>query len=99
MTRLSVMFAAIAIVATPGLALADMSCSEFNGMDKASQMEIVGSMAEAGEGGMDASGTMMASQDEDAEVMANDDMVMAVQSACQGDPGMMLGDAMSAAAE
>lgn len=93
------MFATIAIVAAPGLALADMSCSEFNGMDKASQMEIVGSMAEAGEGGMAASGTMMASQDDDAEVMANDDMVMAVQSDCQSDPGKSLGDAMSDAAD
>lgn len=98
MTRLHVAFAVIACLA-PGAALADMSCSEFNGMDMDSQMQIIGAMAEAGESGMDASDTMMAGEGEDAEVVANDDLVMAVQSACKTDPGRALGDAVGDATD
>jgi hypothetical protein len=93
MTRLHAALVALACLA-PGAALADMSCAEFNGMDKDSQMQIVGSMAEAGEGGMDASETMLSGEGEDAEVVANDDLVMAVQAACRASPGRELGDAM-----
>lgn len=94
MIRLQSVLAAAACLA-PGVALADMSCAEFNGMDMDSQMQIVGSMAEAGEGGMDASGTMLSGEGEDAEVVANDDLVMAVQAACRASPGRALGDAVS----
>ena len=59
MTRLSVALIAAGCLATPGLAFADMSCAEFNGMDMDSQMQIVGAMAEAGEGGMDQSNTCL----------------------------------------
>ena len=46
MTRLHAALVALACLA-PGAALADMSCAEFNGMDKDSQMQIVGSMADS----------------------------------------------------
>lgn len=94
MTRLSVAFGAVLCLAAPGLARADMSCAEFNGMDKDSQMQIVGAMAEAGEGGMDASGAMVSGEGEDAEAVASDDLVMAIQAACRAAPGRALGDAV-----
>ena len=95
MTRLSVALIAAGCLATPGLAFADMSCAEFNGMDMDSQLQIVGAMAEAGEGGMDQSNTMVSGEGEDAEVVANDDLVMAIQAACKAAPGRALGDAVS----
>ncbi|MFT3974020.1 MAG: hypothetical protein QM699_11405 [Amaricoccus sp.] len=98
MTRLHIAFT-LAACLVPGLALADMSCAEFNGMDMDSQMQIVGSMAEAGEGGMSASGTMTVDQGDDAEVMANDDLVMAVQAACKQSPERTLGAAVSDASD
>lgn len=98
MTRLSIAFAAAACLA-PGFALADMSCAEFNGMDMDSQMQIVGAMGEAGESGMDSSSTMVEGEGEDAEVVANDDLVMAVQAACKDNPSKALGDAVSDASD
>ena len=98
MTRFSfILYASICLA--PGLALADMSCSEFNGMDMDSQMQIVGAMGEAGEGGIDASNTMVEGGGEDAEVVANDDLVMAVQAACKANPEKALGAAVSDATD
>ena len=98
MTRLFVALSAALCLAAPGLAFADMSCAEFNGMDMDSQMQIVGAMAEAGEGGMDASGAVVSGEGEDAAVVASDDLLRAVQGACNAAPARALGDAMSAAA-
>jgi len=99
MNRFCLALSAAACIAGPGVALADMSCAEFNGMDLDSQMQIVGAMAEAGEGGMSASDTMIAGEGADAEVVANDDLVMAVQAACQDTPSKTLGAAVSDASD
>lgn len=98
MTHGSVAFLAALALAAPGVAFADMSCAEFNGMDKDSQMQIVGAMAEAGEGGLDASDTVVSGEGEDAAVVANEDLVTAIEAACRAAPGRALGDAVSDAA-
>lgn len=99
MNRLCLALSAAACIAGPGIAFADMSCAEFNGMDMDSQMQIVGAMADAGEGGMSSSNTMVAGEGDDAEVVANDDLVMAVQSACKDAPSKTLGAAVSDATD
>ncbi len=83
---------AAAVIVAPGLALADMSCREFAGMDNDTQMQIVGSMESSGE--MSAGGSVAAGGD-DAEVVANDDLVAAVQAVCADEPDKMLGDAVT----
>lgn len=103
MTRLHTALVAIACLAPglalPGLARADMTCAEFNGMDAQSQAEMVGSMADAGEGGMDASETRESGEGagEDAEVVADDGLMAAVKETCRQNPGSALGDALGTA--
>jgi hypothetical protein len=86
----------VAATAVPGLARADMTCIEFNGMDRKAQAEILGSMAEAGEAGMSASGAMTTGEGEDAAALASDDLVRAVDAACRRNPGAPLAEAVAA---
>jgi HdeA/HdeB family len=89
MRRMLVTIALAGFTAMPALAMDDMSCADFTGMDAAKQAETVAMMSEDAM----ASGSMMASSD----ATADEPMAADLAAACADHPDMMLDEAMQGA--
>ena len=78
---------ALAAFAAPAFAMDPMSCADFTAMDAAGQAKAVADMGD----NMMAGGGMMAASD---EAVAPEDTARGLAAACEGQPDMMLDEAM-----